>query len=107
MYDSLRIVTKEMPDVLLFSESLFCWHLANYAFCNDPVLEDREAVSTDHAARNRWFGFVVLRSGFAALLLLMAGDLHRKEILHGILIFLGSLVIPLMRRQLPVRFLAE
>jgi len=106
--DSLRTVTNEMPDLLLFSESLFCWHLANYTFCNDPALEDREADSADHAARNRWFGIVLVRSGFAALLLLMmAGALHRREVLHGIAIFVGSLLIPLIRRQLPVRFLAE
>ena len=57
--------------------------------------------------RRRWFVRVILRSLFAALLMVWAGSFHRESILAGGLLFLGSLLTPWARTFVAVRYLLE
>ena len=96
-----------MTDPLLFSESIFSWQLANYAFCTDPVREDWEARAAENKGRGRWFAGVLLRSVFAGLVLASAGSFRGTHIILGAAVFAGSVLVPWVRGFVPVRYLLE
>jgi len=96
-----------MTDPLLFSESLFCWQLANYAFYTDPVREDWEARAGESRAKRRWFAGVLLRSAFAAIVLAGAGNFTGGQILLSAAVLGGSVLMPWARGFVPVRYLVE
>ena len=97
-----------MNDSLGFCQWLFCWMLANYGICNDPVCEKGRAWPGLSELRGRWPFSVVARSLCAAVLWWAATGFALAGIRPAALLLCGSLLVPWVRRQfVPVRRLVE
>jgi len=99
-----------MTDLLLFAESLFVWHLVNYALSTDPVRDDKihPEITGDEARDWRsWLVGVGSRSLAAAILVMAAHGFGRTSFLLAGVLLAGSILLPVVRRLIPVASLAE
>jgi hypothetical protein len=99
-----------MTDWLLFAESLFVWHLVNYALSTDPVRDDKvhpEIVGDEVRDWRLWLAGVASRSLAAAILVVAAHGFGCTSFLLAGFLFAGSILLPVARRLIPVVSLAE
>lgn len=97
-----------MPDLLLFAESLFIWQLVNYALY--PVCDDETPAERGKSSVRSGFSRLIdagSRSLAAALLVLAADGFRRTGYLPAAIVFIGSLVLPAVRRRISAVSLAE
>ena len=83
-----------MHDPLLFSESLLCWMLANYAFGNDPTRDD----ATAGDAKKLTIGILLWSAAIAAMLIAVGGLGIRKAVAATV-VFGGSVLARWIRRS--------
>jgi hypothetical protein len=97
-----------MNDSLAFCQWLFCWMLANYGTCNDPVCEQGGVWPKREAVWSGWSLCVLARSVCAALLWWAAASFTLASLRPAALLLIMSVLIPWLRRQfVPVRRLVE
>lgn len=97
-----------MPDLLLFAESLFIWQLVNYA--RYPVCDDETPAERGKSSVRSGFSRLIdagSRSLAAALLVLAADGFRRTGYLPAAIVFIGSLLLPAVRRRISAVSLAE
>lgn len=99
-----------MTGSLLFAESLFIWYLVNYALSTDPIRDDKvhpEIAGTEAGNWRSWLAGVGSRSLAAAILVVAAQGLRRSSFLLASILLAGSILLPVVRRLIPVASLAE
>jgi hypothetical protein len=85
--------------LLLVSQLVMFWTLANYAVTADPVQETKNAISDKRPAPGFWTAIVVTRSLLlGAIPLLIAGP-GRPSFFLGLVLVAGSLLLPISRRR--------
>lgn len=89
----------KMPgSLVLISEVVMFWSLANYAVTPDPVQEAKHSTTEKQVISKFWTVLVILRSlAVGAALLLVAGTSNGSFIVALILV-IGSLLLPIARR---------
>ncbi|HEX4310200.1 MAG TPA: hypothetical protein VHZ25_09240 [Acidobacteriaceae bacterium] len=99
-----------MTDLLLFAESLFFWHLVNYALSTDPIRDNQSHPENAEDAAQSWRPWLVgvgSRSLVAAILVIAVDGFRRTGFLLAGILFAGSVLLPIARRLIPVASLAE
>jgi amino acid transporter len=86
--------------LLLISEIVMFWCLANYAVTPDPVQQTKRSTTERQVVSKFWTLLVLLRSlAVGAALLIVAGTTKGSLIL-AIVLVVGSLLLPIARRWL-------
>ena len=92
-------LSAKMPgSLLLVSELTFLWTVANYAVVPDPVQEANRSSVDRPPVAGLWTVLLVLRSVMAGLVTVAIAGVRPGSILLGLLLAIGSLLLPIARR---------
>lgn len=94
----LELSAKTPGALLLISELVLLWTLANYAIVADPVQEaNRSSVDRPQVVKT-WTVLLILRSLAAGVLTVTIAGIRPGAVLLGFLLAVGCLVLPIARR---------
>jgi hypothetical protein len=97
---TLRDFPGNTPEsLLLVSQLVMFWTLANYAVTPDPVEETKNAISDKPPAPRFWAAIVVTRSLLLGAIPLLIAGLCRPSLFLGLVLVAGSLLLPISRRR--------
>lgn len=83
---------------LLLADLILLWSLANYAVQPDPVREMRRSLADQQQIPRFWHIVLGLRCVVLAILTLAIAGACRGSLILSLLLFLGSLLLPIARR---------
>jgi hypothetical protein len=85
--------------LLLASQLVVFWTLANYAVASDPVQQTKNAISDKQPTPRFWRAIVVLRSLLLGAITLLIAGFGRPSFLLVLVSVTGSLLLPIARRR--------
>lgn len=88
---------KTPGSLLLISETVLFWNLANYAITPDPVHGAKHSSTEKQVASKFWIASVIFRSlAVGAAVLLVAGT-SKSSFMLALILVIGSLALPIAR----------
>ncbi len=94
----LELSAKTPGALLLVSELVLVWTIANYAIVGDPVQEANRSSVERLPVAKLWMVLLVLRSLGAGLLTVVVAGVRPGAVSLGLFLALGSLLLPIARR---------
>lgn len=85
--------------LLLVSQLVMFWTLANYAVTADPVQQAKNLISDKQPVPRFWMAIVVLRSFLLGVVALLIAGLNRRSLFLALVLAAGSLLLPISRRR--------
>ncbi len=94
----LELSAKTPGALLLVSELVLVWTIANYAIVGDPVQEANRSSVERLPIAKLWMVLLVLRSLGAGLLTVLVAGVRPGAVSLGLILATGSLLLPIARR---------
>jgi hypothetical protein len=89
---------KTPTSLLLVSQLVMFWTLANYAVTADPVQQTKNAISDKQPAPRFWAANVVLRSLLLGAITLLIAGFSSHSFFLALVLVAGALLLPISRR---------
>ena len=94
----LELSAKTPGSLLLISELILLWNIANYGVAPDPVQEANRSTAERSPVSHVWIAMLALRSVTLGLLAAVIAGVRPGTVLLGLCLTAGALLLPVARR---------